>query len=64
MHLAKGIITPEMEYVAIRENILLDRIANDEEYAKLLNQQDGDYFREHNLITPEFVRKKWPKVEP
>ena len=59
MHLAKkGIITPEMEYVAIRENILLDRIANDEEYAKLMNQQDGDYFREHNLITPEFVRKE------
>ena len=57
MHYAKkGIITPEMEYVAIRENILLDRIANDEEYAKLMNQQDGDYFREHNLITPEFVR--------
>ena len=59
MHLAKkGIITPEMEYVAIRENILLDRIANDEEYAKLMNQQDGDYFREHYLITPEFVRKE------
>ena len=59
MHLAKkGIITPEMEYVAIRENILLDRIANDEEYAKLMNQQNGDYFREHNLITPEFVRKE------
>ena len=59
MHLAKkGIITPEMEYVAIRENILLDRIANDEEYAKLMNQQDGDYFREHNLITPDIVRKE------
>ena len=59
MHLAKkGIITPEMEYVAIRENILLDRIANDEEYAKLMNQQNGDYFREHSLITPEFVRKE------
>ena len=33
MHLAKkGIITPEMEYIAIRENVLLDRLANDAEY--------------------------------
>jgi phosphomethylpyrimidine synthase len=35
----KGIITPEMEYIAIRENILLDRLANDEEYAHLMNQK-------------------------
>jgi len=59
MHLAKkGTITPEMEYVAIRENILLDRIANDKEYKHLMGQKDGDYFREHTLITPEFVRKE------
>ena len=59
MHLArKGIITPEMEYIAIRENILLDRIANDDEYKHLLNQKKGDYFKEHTLITPEFVRKE------
>ncbi|MBD50441.1 MAG: phosphomethylpyrimidine synthase ThiC [Euryarchaeota archaeon] len=59
MHLAKkGIITPEMEYVAIRENILLDRIANDEEYKELMSQQDGDYFKEHKLISPEYVRSE------
>ena len=59
MHLArKGIITPEMEYIAIRENILLDRLANDEEYAHLMNQKNGDYFKEQTLITPEFVRKE------
>ena len=59
MHLArKGIITPEMEYVAIRENILLDRIANDKNYKHLMNQKNGDYFTKHTLITPEFVRKE------
>ncbi len=59
MHLAKkGIITPEMEYVAIRENILLDRIANDDEYKSLIKQKDGDYFKDKTLITAEFVRKE------
>ena len=59
MHLArKGIITPEMEYVAIRENILLDRIANDEEYKHLMNQKSGNYFKNNALVTPEFVRKE------
>ena len=44
MHLArKGIITPEMEYIAIRENILLDRIANDKEYEHLMNQKNGNF---------------------
>jgi phosphomethylpyrimidine synthase len=47
-----------MEYVSIRENILLDRIANDKEYKHLMGQKDGDYFKEHTLITPEFVRKE------
>jgi len=59
MHLArKGIITPEMEYVAIRENILLDRIANDEDYKHLMSQKPGDYFKDNTLVTPEFVRKE------
>ena len=41
MHLAKkGIITPEI-YIAIRENILLDRIANDKEYKHLMSQKNG-----------------------
>ena len=59
MHLAKkGIITPEMEYIAIRENVLLDRLANDAEYEHLMKQNGGDYFKERSLITPEFVRKE------
>ena len=59
MHLAKkGIITPEMEYIAIRENILLDRLANDDEYKHLMKQNGGDYFKEKVLITPDFVRKE------
>ncbi len=55
MHLAKqGIITPEMEFVAIRENQML-------EYAKengLLKQHKGENFGANlpELYTPEFVR--------
>lgn len=48
----KGIITPEMEYVAIRENQCCDRIC--EAYRK----EKGEGFGAHmpELITPEFVR--------
>ncbi len=53
MHYAKkGIITPEMEYVAIRENQKL------QEYKGLSNQHPGEGFgaRLPKEITPEFVR--------
>ena len=53
MHYAKkGIITPEMEYVAIRENQKL------QEYKGLRNQHPGESFgaRLPKEITPEFVR--------
>lgn len=53
MHYAKnGIITPEMEYVAIRENQKL------QEYKGLSNQHPGESFgaRLPKEITPEFVR--------
>lgn len=49
----KGIITPEMEYIAIREN---QRI---EEVNELAIQHPGENFGANtpkNLITPEFVR--------
>lgn len=48
----KGMITPEMEYVAIRENQCCDRIR--EAYRK----EKGEGFGAHmpELITPEFVR--------
>ena len=57
MHYARqGIITPEMEYVAIRENMGRERVKS----AELHMQHPGHSF-DANLqenITPEFVRKE------
>ncbi len=61
MHYARqGIITPEMEYVAIRENAKLDEIRKDPRYKKLLKQHPGENFGANlpDEITPEFVRKE------
>ena len=61
MHYARqGIITPEMEYVAIRENAKLDEIRKDPRYKKLLKQHPGENFGANlpKEITPEFVRKE------
>ncbi|MBT2746362.1 MULTISPECIES: phosphomethylpyrimidine synthase ThiC [unclassified Lysobacter] len=55
MHYARrGIVTPEMEYIAIRENQRLDSIRE----AHLLNQHPGHGFGAdiQKIITPEFVR--------
>jgi len=55
MHYARqGIITPEMEYVAIRENLLLDRLEDE----NLRRQQPGFSFGASipERVTPEFVR--------
>ncbi|MEI6507147.1 MAG: phosphomethylpyrimidine synthase ThiC [Bacteroidota bacterium] len=56
MYYAKqGIITPEMEYIAIRENQGLESIANN----PLMNQHPGNSFGANTpqgFITPEFVR--------
>lgn len=56
MHYARqGIITPEMEYVAIRENQRLEDIAH------LLQQHPGESFGaalRNGPITPEFVREE------
>ncbi|WP_028770526.1 phosphomethylpyrimidine synthase ThiC [Silanimonas lenta] len=57
MHYARrGIITPEMEFVAIRENQRLDAIRE----AHLLRQHPGEGFgaRLPERITPEFVREE------
>jgi len=59
MHYAKqGIITPEMEYVAIRESLKLQELRKDERYTKLLKQHPGHDFGASipTEITPEFVR--------
>ncbi len=61
MHYARnGIITPEMEFVAIRENQRLDEFRNDERYRKLLKQHDGiDYGAKlPQEVTAEFVRNE------
>ena len=55
MHYAKrGIVTPEMEFIAIRENQKLDAIRE----AHLLKQHPGQDFGASlpKIITPEFVR--------
>ena len=59
MHYAKkGIITPEMEYVAIRESLRLKELREDARYQKLLRQHRGESFGANlpDQITPEFVR--------
>jgi phosphomethylpyrimidine synthase len=56
MHYAKqGIITPEMEYIAIRENMLLAQAGVDELHTQ---QHSGNSFGASipKQITPEFVR--------
>jgi len=52
----KGIITPEMEFIAIRENMGRERIRGE----VLLQQHPGESFGAHlpANITPEFVRQE------
>ena len=61
MYYAKqGIITPEMEYVALRESLGLKQLKQDPAYQKLLKQHPGTS-RGANLpdeVTPEFVRQE------
>ncbi|MCU7881665.1 MAG: phosphomethylpyrimidine synthase ThiC [Candidatus Thiodiazotropha sp. (ex Lucinoma aequizonata)] len=58
MHYARqGIITPEMEFVAIRENGRLQAMRADPRYTKLLRQHPGEAFGTQipGQITAEFV---------
>jgi phosphomethylpyrimidine synthase len=59
LHYAKkGIITPEMEYIAIRENQRIEEYSN-LVHSALCHQHKGENFgakTPKNLITPEFVR--------
>ncbi|HEY1772159.1 MAG TPA: phosphomethylpyrimidine synthase ThiC [Gammaproteobacteria bacterium] len=57
MHYAKkGVITPEMEFIAIRENQRIDALKE----AHLLKRHPGESYgaRLPGLITPEFVRSE------
>jgi len=59
MHYArKNIVTPEMEYIAIRETLRLNEFRKDPRYAKLLRQHKGQHWgaATPEEITPEFVR--------
>jgi len=59
MHYARrGIITPEMEFVALRENQRLQELRDRPEYGALLRQHRGARFGAAipEEITPEFVR--------
>ena len=61
MHYARqGIITPEMEYVAIRENQKLTELRKDPAYKKLLKQHPGENFGAElpDEMTAEFVRSE------
>jgi phosphomethylpyrimidine synthase len=54
----KGIITPEMEFVALRESMQLDRLRQDPSYTLLLRQHRGQALGAQfpKEITAEFVR--------
>ena len=59
MHYARtGIVTPEMEFVALRESMLLERLSQDPTYAPILRQHEGQSLgaRLPEQVTPEFVR--------
>ena len=54
----QGIVTPEMEYIAHRENMGLEALHNKSEYQQLLKHHCGQAYGAHlpKLISPEFVR--------
>jgi phosphomethylpyrimidine synthase len=59
IHYARnGIVTPEMEFVALRESMLLERLCENPAYTSLLRQHRGESFgaRLSQQVTPEFVR--------
>jgi phosphomethylpyrimidine synthase len=61
MHYArKGIVTPEMEFVALRESMSLERLLQDPRYASILRQHPGQSLGAQlpERITPEFVRQE------
>ncbi len=64
MHYARrGMVTPEMEYIAIRESLKLQQLRADPRYEKLLAQHAGESFGANlpDEITPEFVRDEVAK---
>ena len=61
MHYARaGIVTPEMEYIAIRENAGLEAMRENPAFHDLLRRHPGEPFGAHlpETVTPEFVRQE------
>jgi phosphomethylpyrimidine synthase len=61
MHYArKGIVTPEMEFVALRESMLLERLLKDPVFASRSRQHPGQPLGAQlpEQVTPEFVRSE------
>lgn len=61
MHYAKqGIITPEMEFVALRESLNLQILRKDPRYKQILKQHSGHSYGANlpEEVTPEFVRQE------
>ncbi|MGB8325063.1 MAG: phosphomethylpyrimidine synthase ThiC, partial [Candidatus Acidiferrum sp.] len=61
MHYArKGIITPEMEFVALRESMLLEQLLKDPVFASRSRQHPGQPLGAQlpKQVTPEFVRSE------
>ena len=61
MHYARqGIITPEMEYVALRESMGLEQLRKNPEYKQLLKQHPGKSYGANlpDIVTGEFVRSE------
>ncbi len=59
MHYARrGLVTPEMEYVALRESMRLQELRDDPRYRRLLRQHCGENFGAAfpETFTPGFVR--------
>jgi phosphomethylpyrimidine synthase len=59
MHYARrGIVTPEMEFIALRESMRVQELRDDPRYARLLRQHRGEPFGAAlpDTFTPEFVR--------
>src|ERR1700674_2647468 len=56
----KGIITPEMEFVALRESMLLEQLLKDPVYASRVRQHAGQPLGAQlpKQVTPEFVRSE------
>jgi phosphomethylpyrimidine synthase len=62
LHYARqGIITPEMEYIAIRENQRIETLNQHDSKDMLMHQHPGNSFGARTpvkMITPEFVRQE------